>query len=206
MTPVQTTATILYTDITGFTGIVESMAPERVMQMLNEYCDAVINPIRRHGGIVNQFQGDAMLVTFNVPVEDPWHADHAVQSAMEIQAALGERDFAGVRLRTRIGINTGPVVAGNVGSGDRLHYTVHGDTVNVAARLEELNKQHGTDTLISGATVGELRHEYPVELLGDTCIRGKNEEVQVYKIAAGTTWPAQSPGWKRSVSPSCSHA
>lgn len=184
VTPVQATATILYTDIAGFTGIVESMPPERAMQMLNEYFDAVIDPIRRHRGIVNQFQGDAMLVTFNVPMEDPRHADHAVQSAIEIQAALVERDFAGVRLHTRIGINTGPVVAGNVGSGDRLNYTVHGDTVNVAARLEELNKQHGTDTLVSGATVQALRYEYPIELLGNFCIRGKSEEVQVYSIAA----------------------
>ena len=181
--PVQTMATILYTDIVNFTAIVEDMAPKQAMRMLNEYFDAVIDPIRRHGGIVNQFQGDAMLVTFNVPLEDPRHADHAVQSAMEIQAVVSAHDFAGVQLATRIGINSGPVVAGNVGSGDRLHYTVHGDTVNVAARLEELNKHHGTDTLVSGATVNALTGDYPVQLLGDVSLRGKHDDVRVYNVA-----------------------
>ncbi len=184
LTPVQTVATILYCDIEGFTGIVEQMSPVQTMQMLNEYFAAVLEPIRRHGGIVNQFQGDAILVTFNVPVEDPRHGDQAVRSAIDIQAVLAERRFAGVRLRTRIGINTGPVVAGNVGAGDRLHYTVHGDTVNVAARLEALNKTHGTDTLISGATLAILRDDFLLERLGDVEIRGKNAPVTVYRLPA----------------------
>jgi class 3 adenylate cyclase len=184
LTPVQTVATILYCDIEGFTGIVEQMSPVRIMQMLNEYFATVLEPIRRHGGIVNQFQGDAMLVTFNVPVKDPRHGDQAVRSAVDIQALLAERRFAGVHLRTRIGINTGQVVAGNVGAGDRLHYTVHGDTVNVAARLEELNKIHGTDTLISGATVAILRDDVLLERLGDIQIRGKDIPVSVYRLAA----------------------
>jgi len=179
--PVQTVATILYCDIEGFTGIVEGMSPVRTMQMLNEYFAAVLEPIRRHAGIVNQFQGDAMLVTFNVPVEDPRHAERALRSAIDIQALLAERRFAGVRLRTRIGINTGLVVAGIVGAGDRLHYTVHGDAVNIAARLEALNKTFGTDTLISGATVATLRAHFPLEHLGDAQIRGKDTPVTVYR-------------------------
>ena len=184
LTPVQTVATILYCDIEGFTGIVEQMSPVRTMQMLNEYFAAVLEPIRRHGGIVNQFQGDAILVTFNVPVADPRHGDQAVRSAIDIQAVLAERRFAGVRLRSRIGINTGAIVAGNVGAGDRLHYTVHGDAVNVAARLEALNKAHGTDTLISGSTVAILRDGLPLERLGDVQIRGKNAPVTVYRLPA----------------------
>jgi len=186
LTPVQTVATILYCDIAGFTGIVEQMSPVRTMQMLNEYFATVLEPIRRHGGIVNQFQGDAMLVTFNVPVEDPRHGDQAVYAAMEIQSLLVECRFAGVQLRTRIGINTGPVVAGNVGAGDRLHYTVHGDAVNVAARLEELNKTHGTHTLISGTTIAILQDDLPLEPLGDVQIRGKGEPVSVFCLPAAT--------------------
>ncbi len=189
LTPVQTVATILYCDIEGFTGIVEQISPVQTMQMLNEYFAAVLEPIRRHGGIVNQFQGDAMLVTFNVPIEAPRHGDQAVRSAIDIQAVLAKRRFAGVRLRARIGINTGPVVAGNVGAGDRLHYTVHGDAVNVAARLEALNKTHGTDTLISGATVAILRDDFPLERLGDVQIRGKDASVTVYRLPV-----ARSPG------------
>ena len=120
----KTVATILYCDIEGFTSIVEHMSPVRTIEMLNEYFAAVLEPIRRHSGVVNQFLGDAMLVMFNVPIEDPRHGDQAVRSAIDIQAVLAKRRFAGLLLRTRIGINTGPVVAGNVGAGDRLHYTV----------------------------------------------------------------------------------
>ena len=112
------------------------------------------------------------------------HGDQAVRSAIDIQAMLAERRFAGVRLRTRIGINTGPVVAGNVGAGDRLHYTVYGDAVNVAARLEELNKAHGTNTLISGATVGILQNDFLLERLGDVQIRGKDAPITVYQLPA----------------------
>ena len=181
--PIQTTATILYSDLEAFTSIVEDMPPIQVVQMLNEYFPAVIEPINRHGGVVNQFQGDAMLVTFNVPVEDPHHADEAVKAACEIQEVVKNRTFAGVSLRTRIGINTGPVIAGNVGSGDRINYTVHGDAVNVAARLEQLNKDHGTVVLVSGSTVSLLTGTYPLESIGEVKIRGKHESVELFKLA-----------------------
>jgi len=163
--------------------IVEDMPPIQVVQMLNEYFPAVIEPINRHGGVVNQFQGDAMLVTFNIPVEDPHHADEAVKTACEIQEVVKNRTFAGVSLRTRIGINTGTVIAGNVGSGDRVNYTVHGDAVNVAARLEQLNKDHGTLVLVSGSTVSLLTDTYPLELVGEVMIRGKHDSVELFKLA-----------------------
>ena len=180
--PMQTTATILCSDIEGFTGLVERTPPVLVMDMLNAYFAAVIEPIRAHGGIVNQFMGDAMLVTFNVPVGDPGHGDQAVGAARSIQEVLAERRFAGARLRTRIGINSGPVVAGVVGAENRLHYTVLGDTVNVAARLEQLNKAHGTDILISGATVEILRRQYPLHRLGEFGLRGKGAPVTIYRL------------------------
>ena len=178
--PTQTTATILYTDIESFTSIAESIPPKQVVQMLNEYFPAVIEPITRHGGVVNQFQGDAMLVTFNIPIQDSQHADHAVNAALEIQELLKGTTFAGVALRTRIGINTGEVIAGNVGAGDRINYTVHGDAVNLAARLEQLNKQHGTLVLISESTVALLNGVYPIEPLGEVEIRGKTQSVRIF--------------------------
>ncbi len=181
--PVQTTATILYSDLETFTGIVEGMSPAEVVQMLNEYFPAVIEPINRHGGIVNQFQGDAMLVTFNVPIEDPAHADEAVKAACEIQQIVARRTFAGRSLRARIGITTGTVIAGNVGSGDRMNYTVHGDAVNLAARLEQLNKEYGTRVLVSGETVARLCGSYPLEPIGEVGIRGKNKSVEVFKLS-----------------------
>jgi class 3 adenylate cyclase len=180
--PIQTTATVLYTDLEAFTSIVEDMPPEKVVQMLNEYFPAVIEPIKRHGGVVNQFQGDAMLVTFNVPVEDPAHADQAVAAAREILDVVTGRSFAGIPLRTRIGINTGTVIAGNVGSGDRINYTVHGDAVNLAARLEQLNKDYGTLVLVSGNTVSLLKDSYQLESIGEVTIRGKQKMVELFQL------------------------
>jgi class 3 adenylate cyclase len=181
--PTKTLATVLYSDIEAFTSVVERLPPERVVDMLNEYFPAVIAPISKHGGIVTQFQGDAMLVTFNMPLPDPHHADKALQAATEIQELLRDREFAGVALPTRIGINSGEVVAGNVGSGDRFNYTVHGDAVNIAARLEQLNKELGTRVLISASTVAQLSDSGRVQSIGETRIRGKSAPMEIYTLA-----------------------
>ncbi|MDH3377412.1 MAG: response regulator [Gammaproteobacteria bacterium] len=181
--PVQTIATILYADLEGFTGIVERMmSPQRVVQMLNEYFAAVVEPINRHGGILTQFQGDATLVTFNLPVADVHHADSAVQVASEIQQMLKQQKFAGVSLRTRIGIATGEILGGNVGSGDRINYTVYGDAVNLAARLADFNKECGTQSLMSDDTVVALNGSYAIEPVGEVTIRGKHIPVDVHKL------------------------
>lgn len=180
--PRYTLATILYTDIENFTRISESMEPEHVLQMLNEYFEALVEPVNRNGGVVNQFQGDAMLVTFNVPLPDEKHADRAVQAASEIQKILANRKFAGVSLVTRIGINSGDVIAGNVGSGERMNYTVHGDAVNLAARLERLNKEYDSKVLVSDATVKLLNENHPIEPIGQVSIRGKSSMSKVYRL------------------------
>jgi class 3 adenylate cyclase len=180
--PTLSVATILYADIEGFTTLVGRMSPADIVQMLNEYFTALTRPLDRHGGVLTQFQGDAILVTFNAPVSDPEHADNAVQVALEIQGTLKERKFAGVNLRTRIGIATGEVVAGSVGSGDRINYTVQGKAVNLAARLEKLNKEYGSYTMISDGTVSALSRDYAIESVGEVEIRGLNETVQVHRL------------------------
>lgn len=180
--PSRTIATVLFSDIEHFTSIAESIPPEQVFQMLNEYFPAVVEPIIEHGGVVNQFQGDAMLVTFNVPVEDPMHADNALKSAAAMQAVVAGKTFAGVPLRTRVGINTGDVIAGNVGAGSRINYTVHGDAVNSAARLEQLNKEYRTSTIVSESTVQLLNGNYPIEAIGEVPIRGKRENLRIFKL------------------------
>lgn len=156
LAPLQTEATILYTDIAGFTRIVENLSASDVTTMLNDYFSAMIEPIVAHGGTVNQFQGDAMLVTYNVPVAVEDHAERAVRTAMHLRDIATHNRFNGQLLRTRIGVNTGLVTAGNVGSGARMNYTVHGHAVNIAARLESMNKSCGTDVLISQSTVDQL--------------------------------------------------
>jgi class 3 adenylate cyclase len=180
--PMQSMATILYTDIADFTRICESMPPEHVVDMLNAYFEAVIAVITRHGGIVNQLQGDAMLVTYNVPVADPQHADKAIQTAIAIQQAVTSNKFAGVILETRIGINSGNLFAGNVGTTERMNYTVHGDAVNLAARLERLNKDYASRVLISGHSVALLTGKYPLESMGGVSIRGKSMPVEIYRL------------------------
>ena len=182
--PTQTLATILYSDIEGFTSIVERLQPARVIDMLNEYFPTVIEPIERNGGIVNQFLGDAMLVTFNIPIADPRHAEKAVRAAAEILRVVQGRKFAGVELVTRIGINTGMVIAGNVGSGRRVHYSVYGDAVNLAARLEQLNKEYGTRVLVSGTTVELLNGVHELSPVGKVVVRGKTEPVHLYCLEA----------------------
>lgn len=180
--PSLSTATILYADIEGFTTIVDQMAPQEVMQMLNEYFSSLTRPLDRHKGTLTQFQGDAILVTFNVPAPDQSHADNAVQVAFEIQRTLRERTFAGNRLKTRIGIATGEVISGNVGSGDRINYTVQGQAVNLAARLEEANKELGTYTLLSEDTAAALTQDFPIKSLGNIEIRGIQNDVPVHQL------------------------
>ena len=150
--------------------------------MLNAYFEAVIAVITRHGGIVNQLQGDAMLVTYNLPVADPQHADRALLTAIEIQQVTSSTQFAGVTLGTRIGINSGEVFAGNVGTGERMNYTVHGDAVNLAARLERLNKEYGSQVLVSGYSVELLDGDFPLESMGSVEIRGRSRPVEIYRL------------------------
>ncbi|MGI9303148.1 MAG: adenylate/guanylate cyclase domain-containing protein, partial [Gammaproteobacteria bacterium] len=182
--PTKTIATILYSDIADFTSTVTQLEPERVVQMLNEYFEAVIEPVSRYGGTVNQFQGDAMLITFNVPTPDARHAEHAVKAAIEMQAAHKGREFAGVALETRIGIDTGEVIAGNVGSGERINYTVHGDAVNMASRLEQLNKKHHTSVLVSQTTVDLLGDPTALSPIGEVEVRGRDAPVGLFGLAA----------------------
>lgn len=180
--PMQSMATILYTDIADFTRISESMRPEHVVDMLNAYFEAMIAVITRHGGIVNQLQGDAMLVTYNLPVADRQHADKAEQTAIGIQQTVTRKKFAGVTLETRIGINSGNVFAGNVGTAGRMNYTVPGDAVNLAARLERLNKDYDSRVLVSGHSMALLSGKYPLESMGSVSIRGKSTPVDIYRL------------------------
>jgi len=181
--PINTTATILFTDIENFTSMSAATTPSQVANILNEYFPALIEPINKYGGVLNQFLGDAMMVIYNVPVGDPDHADAAIKTAIDIQSITREKLFGGKVLKTRIGICTGEVFAGNVGSGDRLHYTIHGDAVNVAARLEQLNKQFSTNILVAQSTVDALQDKERRQLsaMGEIEIRG-HSSMQIYSI------------------------
>ncbi len=180
--PLERTATVLFADIAEFTTLTESKGPQGIVEILNAYFDGAAEVISRNKGVITQFQGDAILATFNVPVEDPLHAENAVKAARELQQLTRDNQFGGTQVRTRIGICTGPVVAGNVGGSGRLNYTVHGNTVNMAARLEALNKQYNTDILISEST---RKHTagVPCDRIGSISVRGLSTPIDLYSVA-----------------------
>ncbi len=180
LAPRSATATILFVDIADFTRIAEHASPDQVVEILNEYFSAVVEPIEKNNGVITQFQGDALLATFNLPVKDKAHASSALRAGLAIHRICGERQFAGVALDVRIGIATGRVTAGNVGSDTRLTYTVHGDAVNLAARLEQLNKGLGTHLLVDEETVRRLGDQAPLEFVDEVKVRGRDSSVRIY--------------------------
>ena len=180
--PVEAKATILLCDIAAFTELTESLGPHRVIEFLNAYFDVLVGIVDRHRGVVTQFQGDAILAVFNVPLPDPDHGAAAVHAAIEIVQATDRQAFAGVRVSNRVGICTGRVVAGVVGAHGMLSYTVHGNAVNLAARLEQLNKEYGTRILLSGKTA-ERCPGIPLRRVDETLIRGHAEPVTLYTPA-----------------------
>jgi len=187
LAPEEAEATLLFCDVEGFTALTERLGAGGIVEVLNAYFEAMVDILERHGGIVTQFQGDAILATFNVPLADPAHATNALSAAMEMQQAVRLRHFAGETLACRIGINTGHVVAGAVGARGRLSYTVHGDAVNVAARLEALNKEYGTRILVAAPTAAR-GHGFALRRVGEVTVRGHSEPIELFELTmtAGT--------------------
>jgi class 3 adenylate cyclase len=178
-------ATILFTDIAGFTTIAEYLAPHELVAVLNDYLEAVLAPIRAHGGVVNTFIGDGLFASFNMPLACEGHAVAALRAAIDIQRAVTSRTFGdqeGVALDTRIGISTGNVIGGSVGAGQRLSYTLLGDTVNLAARLEELNKQYHTRILVSESTREACGEHFIFAGLGSVTVRGRSDAVAIFSV------------------------
>jgi class 3 adenylate cyclase len=177
-------ATILFSDIAGFTTIAEYLTPAELVGALNDYLETVLAPIREHNGVVHTFIGDGLFASFNMPLTCEGHAVAAVRAALDIQRAVGGRTFGdqGVALATRIGISTGPVIGGDIGAGKRMNFTLLGDTVNLAARLEELNKQHGTRILVSQSTRDACGDLFSFQSLGSVSVRGRSEPVAVFSL------------------------
>jgi adenylate cyclase len=176
--------TILFTDIRSFTAFTEDVSnkqgPEAVVQILNQYLAIMVAIIVAFRGHPNKFIGDGILAIFSDDDEGSVPGDHAiraVQCATEIVTMPG-------RFETGAGIHTGPAVVGNVGSADKMEYTVLGDTVNVASRLESLNKEHHTKLLMSGATQSKLGNQVETVYLSDAPVRGKALPISLYTVAS----------------------
>jgi adenylate cyclase len=179
-------ATVMFCDIAGFSTLSEQMSPKAVMTMLNDYFTAMAEVVDRCGGVITQFQGDAMLITFNAARPNARHAASALATAALVQQVVSTRAFGpGLTLPTRCGINTGEILTGAVGAPDRLHFTVYGDNVNIAARLEQLNKRYGTMVLVTEATLRSAGATEAVRAIGSVEVRGRRTPVRIFAVGEG---------------------
>ncbi|MBA4423119.1 MAG: adenylate/guanylate cyclase domain-containing protein, partial [Syntrophus sp. (in: bacteria)] len=177
---------IFFSDLEGFTGISEGLEPEALTALLNDYLSAMTDIIHEEGGTVDKYEGDAIIAFWNAPLQQTDHAERCVRAALRCQEKLAGmrpafRERIGKDLRMRIGINSGPAVVGNMGSHTRFDYTMLGDAVNLASRLEGINKQFGTYTIISKATLELLAGTFPVRELSRVSVVGRREPVTIYE-------------------------
>lgn len=190
------TATMLFTDIRNFSTISEEMAPEDLLEWLNEYLSDMTQEVQANQGIINKFTGDGLLAVFGVPMNrtTPIEVSHDAQLAVSCALAMGDRlnqlnrdwQQRGLpQIQMRVGIFTGPIVVGSLGGKDRLEYGVIGDSVNIASRLEGYEKQRQSElcrVLIAEDTLKHLQHKFVVESWGPAALKGKNQLVEVYRV------------------------
>jgi adenylate cyclase len=179
--------TALFTDIYDFTTISEAHSPEQVVVMLSEYFDIFDDAVTAHNGSIIQFLGDSVFAMWNAPIADGEHAINACRCALAVERALDlfnqrQRSEGLPEFRTRFGIHTGTAVVGSVGATDRLQYTAMGDTINVASRLEGLNKNYGTAILASEAVMRQCSDRISFRALGSASAKGRHETLLVFEV------------------------
>jgi adenylate cyclase len=187
----EVTGTIFFSDLVGFTTLTEHMPPGEVASMLNEYFSRMADIIFQHEGTLDKFIGDAIMAIFGAPIDSEDHARRAVLCALEMKKALREFNEENAQSRTlrfRIGINTGPVVAGDIGSIRRMEYTVLGTTVNVASRLESEVAEPG-QIVVGEETYKAIKDEFVCERVGRVKVKGLSQPLVVYEVKG----PIESP-------------
>ena len=190
-------ATIMFTDLEGFTALTERMPPSEVSHILISYFTETTRAILDKDGMIIKYMGDAVMATWGALPPNPRSAQTAVMAALDMRKA-GGKEIAGRNFRTRIGINSGLVLAGNLGSEFRFDYSLIGETTNVASRLESMNKHLGTDILITEATRRELDSDVVVRALGQFIVAGTTRPLGIYEVVGkgdefnpGPSWLAQ---------------
>ena len=183
---------VLFSDLRGFTTFSEGRTPEEVIEQLNEYFGAMVELVFAHRGTVDKFVGDMIMALFGAPLEDTEHADNAVLCALAMQRRLKQlnetwRTEGRPELASGIGINSGEMVAGNLGSEKIQSYTVIGDNVNLGARIESLCKEYQAQILISEFTESRLTGDYRLEELGDVTVKGKTRPVKIFRVPLSTS-------------------
>jgi adenylate cyclase len=193
---------ILFSDIRGFTTLSEKLTPEEVVAVLNPYLEAMTEVIYRHGGTVDKYEGDAILAFFGEPVSFADHALRAVRTAVDMRKALEELKARWEKLGTPrpdlemgIGIHSGDVFVGLLGSAQRVNYTVIGDAVNLASRLQDLTKTYRWPILISESTQRQVQAEFDTDFIDSVMVKGKTEPVNTYKVT-GRKGSDPVKGWK----------
>ena len=184
---VQLEVSILFCDIRGYTSISEGMGPDRMVALLNRYFTRMAGAIEEAGGSVNKFIGDAILAIFGAPEPRPDHRDRAIRASLAMYRALGEFNSEQIEdglpeLSIGIGLHSGLVLAGNIGTEKKIEYTVIGDPVNVAQRLQELTAEKGAPIICSGATLGPYKQRYAHADLGIVHLRGRKEPIDIYSL------------------------
>ena len=179
--------TVLFSDIRGFTSMTEKGNAEELVAQLNEYFSTMVEVVFRHHGTVDKFVGDMVMALFGAPVDDGDHAEHALAAAVEMVSKLGELNNKWlaerrVQLDIGIGINSGDMIAGNIGSERIMSYTVIGDNVNLGSRLESLNKEFRSRIIISDATRTRLRTAPTMRPLGEVTVKGKSLAVSIFEV------------------------
>jgi adenylate cyclase len=179
--------TILFTDIADFTPRAEKMKPEELMRQLSEYMGELATIIMEQQGTVDKYLGDGLMAFWGAPLPMPDHAYYACRAALLCSAKVNHLNqqwlaTGKIPFPTRIGIHTGETLVGNVGSAERLNYTVLGDSVNLASRLEGVNKKYGTEIIVSHATYQKVVDRFEFRYLGDVSLKGKSQKVRVYEL------------------------
>jgi adenylate cyclase len=190
--------TVYFSDIASFSTISEKMTPTELVAAMNEYLSAMTDIIEKHGGFVDKYIGDAIVAVFGAPLDDPDHATSAVSAAIECATALPHiesvRAAFGQTIQQRIGLNTGEALVGNIGSRRRFNYTVMGDMVNLASRLEGANKFFGTTIMASETTRNATGETFVWRELDGIKVKGRNQAVKIYEPLglAGAVSPDQA--------------
>jgi adenylate cyclase len=188
--------TVLFSDIRGFTTLSEAMAPEELVKLMNEYFTVMTDKVFQHRGSLDKYIGDAIMAVFGAPVAEPQHAALACRAALDMVRALHAlRESWRARgipaIDIGVGINTGPMVVGNMGSASRFNYTVVGDAVNLASRIEHLNKEYGTNVLVSEYTYLAVKDEFALAREVDRVrVRGRAQPVRLFELIPQEKVPA----------------
>ena len=180
--PSEREATVMFVDIEGFTTLSEAMTPHDLVELLDAFFDEVGATAARHRGVCISLIGDAALVAFNAPLENPDHAASGVACARDLLARTQGQTFAGRNLSIRIGLSTGQVAAGTVGGQGRRSFTLYGDTVNQAQRLEQLNKERETRCLMSEDTWAAAGNPSDAFAAGRVTLKGRSGESAIYAL------------------------